>query len=110
MIRTKPGVWFDTLRPEIYGTFTGLNVLFAKIAQKDCVITSAADGKHLEGSLHYKGLAIDIRSKDLAPDLKKRVLLEMRNFFGPKYDILLENEGKDNEHYHLEYDPKGGTK
>jgi hypothetical protein len=106
MIRCKPGVWFDYLRPEITGCFPGLNILWAKIAKQDCVITAAADGRHKDGSLHYVGLAIDLRSKNLAPELKRRLLLELRTFFGPRYDIILESEGKAAEHYHLEYDPK----
>lgn len=109
MIRTKRTVWFDYIRPEIHTLFAGLNLIFAKVAQTDCVITSASDGTHKIGSLHYQSKAIDIRSKPYPPDVKQRLLQEMKHLFGIRYDILLEGEGTDNEHFHIEYDPKGVT-
>lgn len=71
------------------------------------VVTSINDGKHKDGSKHYSGNAADIRTKgtgsarSLFNDLVKKL-----DPLG--YDVLLEYEGEDNEHIHIEYDPKQG--
>ena len=68
------------------------------------VITSCVDGKHLPHSLHYKGLAFDARSRDLAPQFQTQAREEMKKRLGPDYDVVLESD-----HYHIEYDPKGAA-
>lgn len=66
------------------------------------VITSCMDGKHKDGSLHYKGLAFDARSRDLAPSFQVHARDEMKKRLGKDYDVVLEKD-----HFHIEYDPKG---
>ena len=106
MIKIKPGVIFKTLRPEIYGLFELIDDTFADRGL-DCWITSAQDGKHMKGSKHYEGLAIDLRSKNLPSKAeKRRVLEELKEGAGPDYDIILEGEGKLQEHFHAEFDPE----
>ncbi len=106
MLTCKDGVVWKWLRPEIYRLFEGLEAIFAR-HKIDCVITSAIDGKHSTGSLHYSGYAIDIRSKSLPSAAKKQaVLKEIQALCGPGYDVLLEHLGGENEHFHLEWDPK----
>ena len=105
VIKIKAGVVFKALRPEIYRLFPILDETFADRGL-NCLITSANDGKHKNGSLHYQDLAIDIRIKHLPNQIEKqRVLEELRVDAGPDYDILLECAGTLNEHIHLEYDP-----
>jgi hypothetical protein len=72
----------------------------------DCIITSACDGTHSPTSLHYSGNAIDYRTKHL-PDTHK-MLLEGRiqSRIGKDFDVILEDMGNDNEHLHVEYQPK----
>jgi len=106
MIRIKPCVIFKTLRPEIYGLFELIDDTFADRGL-DCWITSAQDGKHMAGSKHYDGLAIDLRSKNLPSKAeKKRVLEELKDGMTEQYDVILENEGKPQEHIHVEFDPE----
>jgi hypothetical protein len=106
MIMVKPGVVFRSLQPQIYGIFGTLNLLFGRY-QQDCVITSANDGEHMEGSLHYKDLAIDIRTKNLpSHTVKVLILAELKHILGSDYDVLLESTGLENEHMHIEWDPK----
>jgi len=62
-------------------------------------VTSALDGVHKTGSLHYQGLAIDIRSRTLPDELT--IANELRDDLGPDYDVLLERD-----HIHIEYDPR----
>ena len=66
----------------------------------ELVITSAKDGKHGPKSLHYEGLALDLRSRDLA-GRQVFVVMDLKNALGPDYDVVLEAD-----HIHVEYDPK----
>ena len=67
------------------------------------VVTSLRDGVHGPNSLHPKGLAVDIRSRDMGaklPDVFRllRIHLEPLGF-----DCVLEID-----HIHIEFDPKTG--
>ena len=62
-------------------------------------ITSGNDGKHKANSLHYKNLAIDIRTKDMR--FKEGNTLRIRKSLVNKYDVILEKD-----HIHIEYDPR----
>lgn len=73
----------------------------------DCIITSGIEGKHSWGSDHYKGDALDYRSRHIPNKVDKNLLLEtLKKALGNDFDILLEGVGTANEHYHVEYDPK----
>ena len=83
----------------------------------EIIIVSAIEGKHSPTSKHPEGLAIDVRSW-IYRDAEKQVLLRRWNMKlnpdwdydtrkGKKnYDIILENPGEKNEHFHIEYDPR----
>ena len=67
------------------------------------VVTSAKDGKHSARSLHYAGLAVDIRIWALKKDTDKaRCISELKAALGTDYDVILESD-----HIHIEHDPKG---
>ena len=67
----------------------------------ECVITAGTDGKHMEGSLHYKGRALDLRTFNVAgKELQVKVALQQA--LGKDYDVVIEKD-----HIHCEYDPKG---
>ena len=65
-----------------------------KSHDQDLFITSLRDGNHSDGSLHYDGLAFDIR-----PGIA--TVTELKMNLGPDWDII--NEGN---HIHCEYDPE----
>lgn len=68
------------------------------------VVTSARDGTHTaRNSLHYKGLAVDLRSKGMPSIVKKQIWGEFQMVLGDEYQVLLHGPV---EHYHVEYDPK----
>ena len=71
------------------------------LENKDYVmtITSARDGNHMVNSLHYKGSAIDIRSRDMKDPLL--VSQGLNNILGPDFDVIFEGD-----HTHIEYDKK----
>lgn len=73
----------------------------------ELIVTEVTGGQHKHESLHYVGLAADIRSKHIDSDALKDVLLaECREALGRDFDMILESLGKEQEHYHLEFDPK----
>lgn len=75
------------------------------LLKAEAVITSANDGTHLESSLHYKNLALDLRSRDLTPDKKERLIKELKSELGSQYQVILEKPGEPGEHAHVEFDP-----
>lgn len=75
-----------------------------KVNQPDnLVITSLNDGQHSPNSRHYKNEAMDIRSKTFTSRDDKRVFRqEFELFLGPSFRVILEDEGTDNEHFHVQ--------
>lgn len=71
----------------------------------ECVVTSANDSKHGTNSHHYKGNALDFRTKSFVGD-KAWLREEIDDCLGQDFDVVLEDLGGDNEHLHVEYDPK----
>lgn len=65
-----------------------------KSRSEDLYVTSLRDGNHSDGSLHYDGLAFDIRYGSVA-------VQEVRGALGPGWDVVYETT-----HIHCEYDPK----
>mgnify|MGYP001584272903 CR=1 FL=1 len=107
MIEVKDGVVFKRLSSEIMSALRLIEPIFTS-AGVNCVITSANDSKHMGGSLHYKDRALDLRSKHLPPGSKLTVRDSIAHALGSDYQVLLENEGGVNEHFHVEYDPPKG--
>ncbi len=107
MIIVKNKVVFNRLLPEIYNLFPIIEEVWNHFNQVP-VITSANDGKHMQGSRHYTDQAIDLRSKTLTDEQKQYALAELRRRAGPDYDILLEGDGTPNAHFHIEWDRKRG--
>ena len=67
----------------------------------DCVITSANDSKHGPNSLHYKGQALDLRTRHLNGQGLQAVYLKLKESLGEQFDVVLESD-----HIHVEWDPK----
>lgn len=106
MISIKNGAKLDGLRPEILLGF----IIVAKVFEDhkyDITMTEATGGDHMKTSLHYKGLAVDIRSKNIPfKDMRQQILDECNIALGDNYDFILEDEGDPNSHFHLEFDPQ----
>lgn len=71
----------------------------------DMLITSGNDGKHMTGSKHYTGDALDIRSKHLDDTQLASLIIGVRRRLGNLYQVIVEQRGDPNEHVHIEYDP-----
>jgi hypothetical protein len=75
----------------------------------DCVVTGGIEGTHGLYSAHYHGMALDFRSQHI-PIGKRGLVFDAlclafscdHNGHGTTYDVLWENQGKPNEHYHVE--------
>lgn len=64
----------------------------------EVVITSANDGKHKDDSLHYYGMALDLRTFSLN-GREAFVASELQRLLGDSYDVVLEKD-----HIHVEFD------
>lgn len=119
MISFKAGVSIKGITPQIvlamkviddiiysYAKDTG-QVVFNNYSRIDFVVTSVNDSSHMEGSKHYSGNALDIRTHDWYFERTLRILDLILKVLKPLgYDVIFESKGTPNEHIHIEYDPK----
>ena len=101
MPRYKEGVRHAGLAIEIRKILPLLDDVHRQLAGREAIITSALDGVHMRNSLHYKGPAIDLRTRDLKNGVPQKLIRILKEKLGRSYDIVLEPD-----HIHLEYDPK----
>ena len=98
-MQIKSGVRIYGIRPEVV-----LALLVAQHAYEQFgeasrfVVTSVADGKHSQGSLHYVGCAVDLR---LPRQARGSIINALKANLGPDFDVVLEGS-----HIHLEFQPK----
>ena len=67
----------------------------------DFTITPCVERKHMTGSLHYAGAAIDVRTRDLQPADVQKLIARIESCLGDDFDVLLEVD-----HIHIEFQPK----
>ena len=96
----KDGVSVKGLQPEILVALFVADTIWSTHGQR-LVVTAGTDGEHKEGSLHYEGLAVDLRTRYFDDMQKQWVEQELRDALGYEYDVVLEPT-----HIHVEYDPK----
>lgn len=104
MIRVKEGVDISNLQPQMLLALYNAHELY-RVRGADLWITSSREGKHMPGSLHYAGLAVDLRVWNLphAERDGRAIATELGEALGRDYDVLYEGD-----HLHVEYDPKEG--
>jgi len=100
MLLLKPGVRIAGLRPEILFAIIAAERVCAEMGV-DCVVTACVDGAHMSGSLHYCGLAVDLRSRHFRPGDADKAIARIKQCLGADYDVVLEND-----HIHVEFDQK----
>lgn len=108
-MRFKVGVY---IRGATTHLLTGLMVLDRIYEEHGyrMTVTSMSDGKHSLKSKHYTGNAADLRTKDVPDTMIDKILYQAQRELPTDFDIVLEGRGSGNEHFHLEYDPKGQMK
>ena len=72
-------------------------------------VTSINDSSHADNSRHYKDEAVDIRSKNFSAMINKKTFIQLfQNMLNShpalpnRFLVMLEDEGKDNEHFHAQ--------
>ena len=107
LLRFKVTVKPDKIQPELILSIIIVHSIFSSHGY-DCIITSLNDSSHGENSKHFKGQGVDFRTKHIASIPTKKIIVRQiineLKFNG--YDVVFESEGLDNEHLHVEYDPK----
>lgn len=105
-MRLKPGVKFGNPIMAICLAAQVAESVFQKYGY-DCIVTSVNDATHMANSKHYSDQAIDFRLKHIQFEFdKKKVASEIKESLGEHFDVILESLNTDNEHLHLEFDPK----
>lgn len=105
MLQFKQGVQVKLLQPQMLLALQVVEEEFSKMGL-DTVVTSCNDGTHSEFSKHYSGAAFDFRTKHsggLGKGLAASIRLRLAHI---GFDVLFEYPGQDNEHIHVEFDPK----
>ncbi len=97
----KKGVKAEGLRPEILLAIQEAREVYRDLNDADLIVTSLLEGDHNVDSLHYKGLAVDIRIRHLSKVDQATAAARLRVALGPEYDVILEKT-----HIHVEFDPK----
>lgn len=96
----KSGVDLRGLSPQMAIAYTIACGIYVSHGKR-CRITSGVEGKHGHNSLHYKGQALDLGTRDYQDQLKVTIRDEMKEALGDQFDVVLEPT-----HLHVEFDPK----
>lgn len=107
-IRLKAGVSLRGMRPEVLFAINVADPVYARY-EVECVVTAGADSEHSRGSLHYVGLAADLRTQHLGLTMEQKLAIreELEKRLGSEYDVVLEDPNGPKEHIHVEFQPKG---
>lgn len=106
-VKLKPGVRLQGIRPEMMPVMMAAERIWSKYPKKadpdgpECTITSGIEGSHSEYSDHYKGLALDFRTRYFHREDSYKVKAEMVDSLGDDYYILLHET-----HLHVSYRPR----
>jgi hypothetical protein len=99
-MRVKDGVIFDGVKGHILRAMHLIEKIMEATGQY--CITSVTDGKHGPNSLHYVGLAMDLRTRHLGDmDNVNMVALSLRGELGGMYEVIVEKD-----HIHIEASDK----
>jgi hypothetical protein len=105
-MRFKGGVRLAHLSPQMALAAVVVWDAFSRF-RVDCVVTSANDSKHGPNSKHYIGDALDFRTKyDALNGREQELRDEVKAALGDDFDVVMEAVGTENEHLHVEYDPR----
>jgi len=106
-VKFKDGVSPDGVQIPAIRIIVAAAGVYATFGLTHVTVTSITDGNHSDGSLHYKGLAVDLRTRHDKggaqwPDhVKECIASRLRLKLGDDYDVVVEGT-----HIHAEYDPK----
>jgi len=98
----KKGVKVAGIQPEIMcALMVAERVYFERGRPEGVTVTAVTDGKHMTGSKHYIGQAVDLRTFYFSVDVQHSIVTDLKIRLTDEFDVVLEKD-----HLHLEYDPK----
>jgi len=104
-IHIKQGVWILYINDPFLAFCQGLWEVWQRWGDTP-TITSGCEGQHMEGSLHYKGLAWDVRIWGIHDPYTMAQQLDRHLNAGAKMYDLRYGDEYHRYHIHVEYDPK----
>ena len=90
----------QTLHVDMVRILPVIDFITSEKCGRTAIITSTTDGKHMSGSKHYKGLAVDLRTRDLSLDVQKSYYFSLSYALRKLCDVVFESD-----HIHVEYSP-----
>lgn len=102
MLKFKDGVPLGGLQPDMLYCLDECNEIFHEYGF-DCIVTSTTDGKHMLGSKHYIGYAVDLRHWHLEEYIVDTILKRLKEKLEDRFDVLLHGPIM---HFHIEFDPR----
>jgi hypothetical protein len=97
----KMNVLLDGVSDEMMHAAAIIDNAMQRYLGAEAVITSGKDGVHSRTSLHYSGNALDFRTRDMKPTMRKLMRDIIAEKLGKDYDVVLESD-----HLHVEYQPE----
>jgi hypothetical protein len=98
-MKIKEGVHIPGLQIQMKPVLSFAEKIWQELG-RELVITSALDGTHSAGSLHYYGFAVDLRTRYFTPQQKEQAKQALSKALGKDYDVISHPT-----HIHVEYDP-----
>ena len=90
----------QTLHVDMLRILPVIDFITSEKCGRTAIITSTTDGSHMSGSKHYKGLAVDLRTRDLSLDVQKSYYFSLSYALRKLCDVVFESD-----HIHVEYSP-----
>lgn len=103
MLSIKPGVSLLGLTPQALLAITVVHDVYEDFSYH-CVLTSVAEGVHMDGSAHYAGNGVDFRTRDVSLTHKEYIRMRVQQRLGKEYDVVLSANN-----LHVEWHPKKGV-
>lgn len=100
-MKVKQGVSLVGVQWQMFVAALEVDQAYYSIASEEVTITSGSDGQHSAASLHYRGLALDFRTRNLTEVQKQQFLDDVKARLGSDYNVVLEAT-----HLHVEFDPR----
>lgn len=98
-MKFKKGVTL-ALRPQMAAVLPVIEEVHERLGVGEAWITSGTDGEHSPQSLHYVGLAVDLRTRGLAMSRIIALAEALKLALGVDFDVVIEAT-----HLHIEWDP-----